>query len=201
MFRHLRFTYSLALAAMALVAVAGEALAQTPEGTVITNTATATYTDANNNPYAAVSGSVSVTVGFKAGVSVTANTPSPSSASPSTADTMTFTVANAGNGTDSMTISENISVAGVITVTGYRYGATTYGTLAALNTALSSAGIAQGGSIVLKVVFNVASGQGGVTTVYTLTANSRRTPATSGSAASTITPATVYGVATTPDGS
>ena len=47
----------------------------------------------------------------------------------------------------------------------------------------------------------MASGQGGVTTVYTLTANSRRTPATSGSAASTITPATVYGVATTPDGS
>ncbi len=200
MFRHLRFTYSLALAAMALVAVAGEALAQTPEGTVITNTATATYTDANNNPYAAVSGSVSVTVGFKAGVSVTANTPSPSSASPSTADTMTFTVANAGNGTDSMTISENISVAGVITVTGYRYGATTYGTLAALNTALASAAIGQGGSITLKIVYDVASGKGGVSTVYTLTANSRRTPATSGNAASTITPATTYAVATTPDG-
>ena len=200
MFRHLRFTYSLALAAMALVAVAGEALAQTPEGTVITNTATATYTDANNNPYAAVSGSVSVTVGFKAGVSVTANTPSPSSASPSTADTMTFTVANAGNGTDSMTISENISVAGVITVTGYRYGATTYGTLAALNTALASAAIGQGGSITLKIVYDVASGKGGVSTVYTLTANSRRTPATSGNAASTITPATSYAVATTPDG-
>jgi len=200
MFRHLRFTYSLALAAMALVAVAGEALAQTPEGTVITNTATATYTDANNNPYAAVSGSVSVTVGFKAGVSVTANTPSPSSASPSTADTMTFTVANAGNGTDSMTISENISVAGVITVTGYRYGATTYGTLAALNTALATAAIGQGGSITLKIVYDVASGKGGVSTVYTLTANSRRTPATSGNAASTITPATTYTVATTPDG-
>src|SRR6266550_158031 len=134
MFRHLRFTYSLALAAMALVAVAGEALAQTPEGTVITNT-------------------------------------------------MTFTVANAGNGTDSMTISENISVAGVITVTGYRYGATTYGTLAALNTALASVGIAQAGSITLKIVYDVAGGQGGVTTVYTLTANSRRTPASSGNAA------------------
>src|SRR5947209_3048147 len=60
---------------------------------------------------------------------------------------MTFTVANSGNGTDSMTISQNISVAGVITVTGYRYGATTYGTLAALNTALASVGVAQGGSI------------------------------------------------------
>src|SRR5438128_6531166 len=185
MFRHLRFTYSLALAAMALVAVAGEALAQTPEGTVITNTATATYTDANNNPYAAVSGSVSVTVGFKAGLTVTANTPTPSSASPSTADTMTFTVANAGNGTDSMTISENITVAGVITVTGYRYGATTYGTLAALNTAPAGVGIARGGSTTLKIVHDVAGGQGGVTTVYALTANSRRTPASSGVAPST----------------
>src|SRR3989441_6275427 len=165
MVKHLRFTYSLALSAVALMALAGRVRAQTPEGTVITNTATATYTDANNNAYSAVSGSVSVTVGFKAGVTMTANTPTPSSASPSTADTMTFTVANAGNGTDSMTISENISVAGVITVTGYRYGATTYGTLAALNTALSSVGIAQGGSITLKIVYNVASGQGGVSTV------------------------------------
>src|SRR2546428_3062230 len=200
MFSPLLFTYSLAFAAMALVAVAGEALAETPEGTVITNTATATYTDANNNPYAAVSGSVSVPVGLKAGLTVTANTPTPSSASPSTADTMTFTAANVGNGTDSVTISENISVGGGITVTGYRYCATTYGTLATLNTALASVAIAQGGSITPKIVYNVSSGQGGVGTVYTLTANSRRTPATSGNAASTITPATTYAVATTPDG-
>src|SRR5438128_1946836 len=201
MLRHVKWTLSLAFIAVALFAVAPEARAQTPEGTVITNTATATYTDANGNAYAPVSGSVSVTVGFKAGVTVTANTPAPAAASPSTADTMIFTVANAGNGTDSVTISENISVAGVITVTGYRYGATTYGTLAALNTALASAGIAQAGSITLKVVFHVASGQGGITTVYTLTATSRRTPASSGNAASTITPITTYGVTTTPDGS
>src|SRR5437667_1839446 len=201
MYAHLKWTHSLVLAAVALVVAVGGALAQTPEGTVITNTATATYTDANSNAYTAVSGSVSVTVGFKAGVSVTANTPTPSSASPSTADTMTFTVMNVGNGTDSVTISENISVAGVITVTGYRLGATTYGTLGALNTALATVAIARGGSITLKIIYDVASGQGGVSTVYTLTANSRRTPATSGNAASTITPATTYAVATTPDGS
>ena len=200
MLRHVKWTLSLALIALALFAVAPEARAQTPEGTVITNTATATYTDANGNAYAPVSGSVSVTVGFKAGVTVTANTPSPASASPSTADTMTFTVANVGNGTDSMTISEGISVAGVITVTGYRFGATTYGTLAALNGALATVGIAQGGSIVIKVVFDVASGKGGITTVYTVTSTSRRTPATSGNAFSTITPITVYGVAVSPDG-
>ncbi len=200
MLRQVQRTLRLTLIAMALLAVATEAWAQTPEGTVITNTATATYTDANGNAYAPVTGSVSVTVGFKAGVTVTANTPSPSAASPSTADTMTFTVANIGNGTDSMSISDAISVAGVITVTGYRFGATTYGTLAALNGALASTAIAQNGSIVIKVVFNVASGQGGVSTVYTLTSHSRRTPATSANASSTITPITTYGVAVTPDG-
>ena len=40
MYAHLKWTHSLVLAALALVAVAGRALAQTPEGTVITNTAT-----------------------------------------------------------------------------------------------------------------------------------------------------------------
>src|SRR5438132_241936 len=100
MVKHLRFTYSLALSAVALMALAGRVRAQTPEGTVLTNTA-----------------------------------------------------------------------------------------------------IARGGSITLKIIYDVASGQGGVSTVYTLTANSRRTPATSGNAASTITPATTYAVATTPDGS
>src|SRR2546425_9843986 len=123
MVKHLKFTYRLALSAVALMALAGRVRAQTPEGTVITNTATATYTDANNNPYAAVSGSVSVTVGFKAGLTVTANTPTPSSASPRTADTMTFTAAHAGNCTDRVTISENTSVAGGITATGHRYRA------------------------------------------------------------------------------
>src|SRR2546425_12994264 len=154
-------TLSLALIAMALLAVATEARAQTPVFFFNDTATTEIYTDANGNAYAPVSGSVSVTVGFKAGVTVTANTPSPAAASPSTADTMTFTVANVGNGTDSMTISDGISVAGVITVTGYRYGVTTYGSLAALNGALASVGVAQGGSIVIKVGVDVARGKGG----------------------------------------
>lgn len=200
MFKHVNWIHSLALAAVAIVLAAGQARAQTPEGTVITNTATATYTDANGNSYSPVTGSVSVTVGFKAGVTVTANTPSPTPASPSTADTLTFTVTNSGNGTDSVSISENISVAGVITVTGYRYGSTTYASLAALNSALSGAAIAQGGSITIKVVYDVASNKGGVNTVYTLTAASRRTPATTASGQSSITPAQSFAVAVTPDG-
>ncbi|MGH9261212.1 MAG: hypothetical protein ACRD08_15195, partial [Acidimicrobiales bacterium] len=167
MFRNLHWVARVAIAVAALALVAGEAQAQTPEGTVITNIATVTFTDANNNAYAPVSGQVSVTVGFAAGVNVTANTPSPTPASPSTADTLLFTVANAGNGTDSVAISENISVGGVISVTGYRYNGTTYGTLAALNTALSGAAIAQAASIEIRVVYDVAANQGGVTTVYT----------------------------------
>ena len=39
------------------------AKAQTPEGTVITNTATVTFTDANANTYSPVVASASVTVG------------------------------------------------------------------------------------------------------------------------------------------
>src|SRR5437870_5810621 len=72
--------------------------------------------------------------------------------------------------------------------------------VAVAGTALASVGIAQAGSITLKIVYDVAAGKGGVSTVYTLTANSRRTPASSGSAFSTITPATTYAAATTPDG-
>jgi uncharacterized repeat protein (TIGR01451 family) len=200
MFRHMQWTKCLALAAVMLFVVAMRVVAQTPEGTVITNTATATFTDANSNAYAPVSGSVNVTVGYQAGVAVTANTPSPSPASPSTADTLDFTVANAGNGTDSVTISDGVSVAGVITVTGYRYNGTTYANLGALNTALAGVSIAQAGSITIQVVYDVASNKGGVNTIYTLTATSRRTPAESDNAASSITPTQAYAVAVTPDG-
>src|SRR5438093_13072339 len=106
MLRHVKWTLRLTLIATALLAVATEARAQTPEGTVITNTATATYTDANGNAYAPVTGSVSVTVGVKAGVTVTATTPNHAAASPTVAATMTFKVSNIGNGTDSMSISD-----------------------------------------------------------------------------------------------
>ena len=200
MFRHTQWLTRLALVAVTLVVVAARVQAQTPEGTVITNVATATYTDANGNAYNPVSGSVSVTVGFQAGVTVTANTPAPTPASPSAADTLNFLVANSGNGTDSVTISQGTSVAGVISVTGYRLGATTYGTLAALNAALAGTAIAQGGSITIKIVYDVAANKGGVNTVYTFTAASRRTPATTNSKTSSITPAQTFAVAVTPHG-
>ena len=200
MYSLLKRAGTLVLTAAALTLFTGTAVAQTPEGTVITNIATVTYTDANSNAYAPVSGSVSVTVGFTAGVSVAANTPTPTPASPSTANQLTFTVTNAGNGTDSVTISQNISVAGVITVTGYAIGATPYATLAALNLALSGTAVAQAGTVQIKVNYDVIAGKGGINTIYTLTAASRRTPAITANGQSSITPAQTYAVATTPDG-
>jgi uncharacterized repeat protein (TIGR01451 family) len=202
MYSLLRRAGTALLAVTALTLMAGQAAAQTPtpEGTVITNTATVTYTDANSNAYAPVTGSVSITVGFTAGVSVTPNNPSPTPATPSTGNQMTFTVTNAGNGTDSVLVSQNISVAGVITVTSYDIGATNYLSLAALNLALSSTAIAQAGTVVIKVNYDVAANKGGVNTVYTLTAASRRTPATTANGQSSITPSQTYAVATTPDG-
>jgi uncharacterized repeat protein (TIGR01451 family) len=179
---------------------ASAAHAQTPEGTVITNVATVSWTDANSNSYTLVSGSASVTVGFASGVDVIAGAASVNPASPSTADTLAFTVANLGNGTDSVSISEAISVSGVISVTGYRYGGTTYASLAALNAALSGAAIAQSGSISIQVIYDVLSGQGGISTVYTMTAASLRVPATTDSDSTTILPALTAGVAVTPDG-
>ena len=133
--------------------------AQTPEGTVITNTATVSFTDANGNSYTPVSASVNVTVAFQAGIDLTGSA-SVAPASPSPADTLAFTYQNIGNGNDSLRVTENISVAGVITVTGYRVNATTYVTLAALNTALSGILVAQDGTLLIKVIYDVAAGKG-----------------------------------------
>ena len=188
----------LALLTAIAAAAVSNAQAQTAEGTVITNTATVTFTDANANTYSPVVASANVTVGFVAGISLTgAATVSP--ASPSTADTLFFTYTNIGNGNDSLRVTESISAAGVITVTGYRVGATTYASLVALNLALSGMQVAQGGTLQVKVVYDVASNVGGVPTNYTLTGFSRRTPASTQAATTTITPSMVAGVVVTPD--
>ncbi len=101
-----------------LLLISAPALAQpTPEGTVITNQAEVSWTDANSNTYTPVSASVDVTVGFADGVDVSG----PASAAPnpgSTGNTLDYVLTNQGNGTDSLSVSEAISTAG-ITVTGY----------------------------------------------------------------------------------
>ena len=191
---------ALALAGLTVAIAVAPAAAQTPEGTDITNIATVNWTDANANSYTPVSATVIVTVGFQAGVDVIAAAATVTPASPSTADTLFFDVQNIGNGTDSVTVSESISVGGIITVTGYRLGATTHADLAALNLALSTTAIAQAGTITIKVVYNVAGGVGGQSTVYTMTAASRRTPAVTDSDITTINPGETFAVAVTPDG-
>jgi uncharacterized repeat protein (TIGR01451 family) len=185
------------LAAFAAFSVS-TARAQTPEGTVITNTATVTYTDANSNSYSPVSASVSVTVGFAGGISLT-GTASVNPASPSTADTLLFTYQNLGNGNDSLRVTESISVGGIITVTGYRVNATTYATLDDLNAALSGILVARINTLQVRVVYNVATGMGGVPTNYTLTGFSRRDGSKTQAAMTTINPAMTAGVAITPD--
>ena len=191
----------LALASILTLAAAPALKAQspTPEGTVITNTATVSFTDANGNTYSAVNASVSVTVGFVAGVDV-AGAASATPASPSSNNTLTFTIQNIGNGTDHVQVAEAISVGSVITVTSYVFNATSYATLAALNTALSAAAITQGTTFTVQVKYDVAANKGGVATNYTLTGTSVRDNTVTDNQVTTITPAQTYAVAVTPDG-
>ena len=183
------------------MATAQTATAQTPEGTVIRNIATVNFTDANGNAYAAVADTVDITVGFAAGLNVT-GAASVTPASPSTGNVLTFTIQNIGNGRDSVSVAENISVGTVISVTGYQINGagTVYASVANLNAALAVLGIAQSGSITVDATYDVLSGQGGNSTDYTLTATSIRNAGTSDAATTTINPTQSYGVAVTPDG-
>lgn len=200
--RRTRMGIALGIAVLLAVMWAGPANAQapTPEGTVIRSIATVSFTDANSNTYATVADTVDVTVGFVAGLNVVANAATVGPAAPSTNDTLFFPVNNIGNGTDSVTISQNISVGGIITVTGYRVGTTTYASLALLNIGLAGTSIAQGAAITVKVIYSVASGTGGLSTVYTLTGTSRRNNAVTDNAATTVSPNLTTAVAVTPDG-
>ncbi|HEY0035660.1 MAG TPA: hypothetical protein VGB66_03170 [Longimicrobium sp.] len=191
----------IALAAMLLAPLAAKpAHAQTPEGTVITNTATASWTDANGNTYTPATASVSVTVGYKAAPDVQSPvTVTP--ATPSTGNEIPFTIVNSGNGTDQF--SAAISAGAGVTVTGYKIGSTTYATLAELNTALAATNVTSGGNVVVSVVYTTAPGLGGQTVPVTLTATSVRTPAATGASdASTtnVAPVLSTDVVVTPDG-
>jgi uncharacterized repeat protein (TIGR01451 family) len=181
------------------------ALAQgpTPEGTVISNTAEVNWTDANGNTYAPVSATVNVTVGFSAGVDVIAQAGTVTPASPSSGNTIDFVVDNIGNGTDSVTVAENISVGGIITVTGYQIdGGPVQSTLGDLNLALAGTGISTGAGngITITVIYDVSAGQAGNSTVYTLTATSRRDNGASDNDQTTISPPEAVAVSVTPDG-
>jgi len=195
-----RMGISLGVAVLLAALTAVPANAQTPEKTVIRSIATVSFTDANSNTYATAADTADVTVGFVAGVDVIAGAATVGPAAPSTNDTLSFQVANIGNGTDSVTVSQNISVGGIVTVTGYRVGTTTYASLALLNTALAGTPIAQAANITVKVIYNVTGGTGGLSTVYTLTSASRRTPAATDNGVTTVSPSLTTAVTVTPDG-
>lgn len=194
-----RMGISLGVAVLLAALTAVPANAQTPEGTLIRSIATVSFTDANSNTYASVADTVDITVGFVAGLNVTAGAATVGPASPSTNDTLFFPVQNIGNGTDSVTISQSISVGGIITVTGFRVGSTTFASLALLNASLATTAIAQSGSITVKVIYNVTGGTGGQSTVYTLTGTSRRNTGVSDPAATTVSPNLTTAVSVTPD--
>lgn len=183
-----------------LTAVPANAQSPTPEGTLIRSIATVTFTDANTNAYATVADTVNLTVAFVAGVDVIAQAATVGPLSPSTNDTLFFTIANPGNGTDSVTVSQSIGAGSIITLAGFRVGATTYPALPQLNNALAGTAIAQGANIVVKVIYNVASGTGGLSQTYTLIATSRRTPAVTDNGLTTVTPSLTSAVTVTPDG-
>jgi len=190
---------ALTFAGLLAVVMSATAQAQTPEGTVITNTATVTWTDANGNPYAPVSGSVNVTVGFTAGIDVIAGAATVNPASPSAGNSISFTIQNIGNGDDSVAVDTSFTTAGVVTVTGWLLNATPYGDLTALNAALSTTLMIQNATITVEMQFDVNAAQGGNSVVYTLTANSRRTPTTTDSDVTTISPPAAYAVQVTPN--
>ncbi|HEU4454128.1 MAG TPA: hypothetical protein VFR81_13755 [Longimicrobium sp.] len=184
---------------MAPFALVSPARAQTPtsEGTVITNTATASYTDANGNTYTDATASVSVTVGFLAGPDASSPV-SVTPGAPSTGNELGFTVTNTGNGVDS--VSTSFTAGSGVTVTGYKVGAQTFTTLGELNTHLAGLAIPAGSSITVTVVYTVAPGQGGNTIPVSMTATSRRTPATSDASTTNVVPTVTGGVSVTPDG-
>lgn len=190
------------LAALAVVtALPAAAQSPTPEGTSITNTVTVNYADAEGNTYSA-NASVTVTVGFKPGVDVTGSaTVTP--ASPSTANELDFLITNTGNGDDRFQVS-NVTVgagSGTLTITGYKYLGTTYATLGELNAVLNGApsavdSVALGGSITVSVVYDLSI-PGGTSRSISLTATSVRTPATTDSYTTNVSPPVAGGVSIT----
>jgi hypothetical protein len=94
-------TRALLAAALALVASAFPASAQTPGSTVISNTATATYKDTSNNDYETQSNTVTVTVANVSGLAITPDGQTNSGVVAGEADVkFVFTVTNTGNFTD-----------------------------------------------------------------------------------------------------
>jgi uncharacterized repeat protein (TIGR01451 family) len=187
------------LAAFVALIVAAPAFAQVPspstdtqftlegltrEGTEITNVATATYTDANGNTYAPVEADVTVTVGFLADLRIEAPaTQTP--AGPSEDNELLVTVTNKGNGDDYFALSATFPAG--LTNIRYVVGGIEYSDLASLNAALATMAIEADHHLVIKILYDVEDGYGGVPLEVDLTATSTKDPNQDGSSDSTTT--------------
>lgn len=101
--RHYQFSFLLLL----LLALAGYLYSLVPAGTVIGNAATATYYDSQNNQYTTTSNIVQTVVKQVAGVDVQAI--QDYTAIPGQTVDVPFTVKNTGNGTDTFTLTAQIT--------------------------------------------------------------------------------------------
>lgn len=139
----------------------------TPAGTAIKNVASVAYKDSTNNDYTAKD-SVIVTVGKYADIDVRRWADSVTNASPST-DTITFTIQNYSNDSTQINFALIDSTENVTTGVTYLYNGTPYATLADLKTGVNY--VHQGDSIVVKVVYDVQAGKGGLYDWLGLTAS------------------------------
>jgi hypothetical protein len=154
--------------------------AQTAPNTTIQNTASATYTDANNVTYTTQSNTVTTLVGNAPTLTVTTNNGASAGTAtdaPGQVVTDTYTLTNTGNAAGNFQLTaagvsgagnDNASTSSV----QYIYNATTYGTLALLNTALNSAAAtAVNGTITVGVQYTLSASPanvpGAVTTALT----------------------------------
>ena len=155
-------------------ALSGRTIAQTPGGTVISNTASASYSDGTNT-YETVSNTVTVTVSNVSGLAITPDAGSnPTVVAGQTLVLFSFTVTNTGNFTDKVHFvpgSAHLTGPGTITravidVAGP--GAIDGGDTDILGAAVDSADISQNGSInvLVEVSINAGATAGQVVQVF-----------------------------------
>jgi hypothetical protein len=145
-------------------AVSGQTIAQTPGGTVISNTASASYSDGTNT-YETVSNTVTVTVSNVSGLAITPDAGSnPTVVAGQTLVLFSFTVTNTGNFTDKVHFvpgSAHLTGPGTITravIDVGGFGAIDGGDTDILGAAVDSADIAQNGSVNVLVEVSVSAG-------------------------------------------
>lgn len=177
-----------------------QAVAQTPEGTVITNTATVTFTDANGNAYAPVDGMVSITIGFSAGIDVVAHMASIAPDAPSTDNIIVFTIYNLGNGPDTVQVGWNAVNPKLFQNVRFHVSGIEYGSIDQVNAVLADVEIPSKGGLGIGLTFDVPAGVGGLTGRIEFTATSIRDNTKTDTDGIDVLPPMSGAIEVTPDG-